>query len=105
MKKQKTPQEQAAYEAQRAAQRRQWAIDHPELTRKYGRDFYKRNREKRIAYSAAYYWQHREERRAYNYAYYRRKKRKTRIMCVNAMPAAAQICWRAAGTPPRRVPR
>ena len=74
MKKQKTPQEQAAYEAQRAAQRRQWAIEHPELTRKYGRDFYKRNREKRIAYSAAYYWQHREERRAYNYAYYRRKK-------------------------------
>ncbi len=74
MKKEKTPQEQAAYEAKRAAQRRQWAIAHPEQTRRYGREFYKRNQEKRKAYSREYNRQHREERHAYAREYYRRKK-------------------------------
>ncbi len=74
MKKEKTPEELAAYQAKRAAQRRQWAIDHPEKTRAYGRAFYRRNPEKCRASSNLYNQTHREQRRAYDYAYYRRKK-------------------------------
>ena len=74
MRKEKTPEDKAAYEAKRAAQRRQWALAHPEQTRRYGRDFYKRNQEKRKSYSREYNRQHREERRAYSREYYRRKK-------------------------------
>lgn len=74
MRQEKTPEEKAAYEAKRAAQRRQWAIAHPEKTRAYGRAFYQRNREKRKAYSNEYNRLHKAERSAYAYAYYRRKK-------------------------------
>ena len=74
MRKEKTPEEKAAYEAKRAAQRRQWALAHPEQTRRYGQDFYKRNQEKRKSYSREYNRRHREERWAYSREYYRRKK-------------------------------
>lgn len=58
----------------RARQRRQWALDHPELTRSYGRAFYQRNREKRKAYSTAYNQAHKAERSAYSKEYYCRRK-------------------------------
>lgn len=65
-----TPEERAE---KRRQQRRKWAQEHPDLMRKYGRDFYARNSEKRIASASAYYYAHKEERSAYSKAYYRRK--------------------------------
>lgn len=62
------------YKARRYAQSRQWALDNPERTRGYGRDFYQRNKEKRKAYSRKYNELHKEERKAYRREYYHRKK-------------------------------
>lgn len=61
--------------AERAEQRRKWAVEHSEKCRQYGRDFYARNSQKRRDASLAYYYAHKEERSAYAKAYYQRKKK------------------------------
>lgn len=75
MEQTKTNEQQRLWQVdKRARQRRQWALDHPEQTRSYGRGFYQRNMEKRKASSVAYYREHKAERNAYSREYYRRKK-------------------------------
>lgn len=103
MRKEKTPEEKAAYEAKRAAQRRQWAIAHPEKTRAYGRAFYQRNREKRKASSNEYNHLHKAERSAYSHAYYRRKKAENPnyVREMNARRRARRLAAGWVPAPPR----